>query len=119
MRSRSLSGKPARLLRTAWTEAWEREECPGTLPKPLQFMATADVHYAEAWAFCHFLWNAPGRESGKGRYRSVLVKLIHGLRRGLPRDELYREAFKLNGKPLDLGRLHDEFIAYIRTLKAK
>ena len=43
VRSRSLSGKPARLLRTAWTEAWEREDCPGTLPMPLQFMATAEA----------------------------------------------------------------------------
>ena len=42
-RSRSLSGKPARLLRTAWTEAWEREDCPGTLPMPLQYMACAEA----------------------------------------------------------------------------
>ena len=27
-------------LRTAWTEAWERADSPGTLPMPLQFMAT-------------------------------------------------------------------------------
>jgi NAD(P)H-dependent flavin oxidoreductase YrpB (nitropropane dioxygenase family) len=43
VRSRSLSGKPARLLRTGWTEAWEREDCPGTLPMPLQYMACADA----------------------------------------------------------------------------
>ena len=43
VRSRSLSGKPARLLRTAWTEAWEREDCPGTLPMPLQYMVCADA----------------------------------------------------------------------------
>jgi NAD(P)H-dependent flavin oxidoreductase YrpB (nitropropane dioxygenase family) len=43
VRSRSLSGKPARLLRTAWTEAWERSDCPGTLPMPLQYMACADA----------------------------------------------------------------------------
>jgi NAD(P)H-dependent flavin oxidoreductase YrpB (nitropropane dioxygenase family) len=43
VRSRSLSGKPARLLRTAWTEAWEREDCPGTLPMPLQYMACAEA----------------------------------------------------------------------------
>ena len=41
--SRSLSGKPARLLRTGWTEAWERPDCPGTLPMPLQYMATAEA----------------------------------------------------------------------------
>jgi NAD(P)H-dependent flavin oxidoreductase YrpB (nitropropane dioxygenase family) len=43
VRSRSLSGKPARLLKTAWTEAWEREDCPGTLPMPLQYMACAEA----------------------------------------------------------------------------
>ena len=43
VRSRSLSGKPARLLRTAWTEAWTREDCPGTLPMPLQYMACAEA----------------------------------------------------------------------------
>lgn len=43
VRSRSLTGKPARMLRTAWTEAWERDDCPGTLPMPLQFMATREA----------------------------------------------------------------------------
>jgi len=43
VRSRSLSGKPARLLRTGWTEAWERPDCPGTLPMPLQYMACSDA----------------------------------------------------------------------------
>jgi NAD(P)H-dependent flavin oxidoreductase YrpB (nitropropane dioxygenase family) len=43
VRSRSLSGKPARLLRTAWTEAWTRDDCPGTLPMPLQYMACAEA----------------------------------------------------------------------------
>jgi NAD(P)H-dependent flavin oxidoreductase YrpB (nitropropane dioxygenase family) len=43
VRSRSLSGKPARLLRTAWTEAWERPDCPGTLAMPLQYMACAEA----------------------------------------------------------------------------
>jgi NAD(P)H-dependent flavin oxidoreductase YrpB (nitropropane dioxygenase family) len=38
VRSRSLTGKPARMLRTAWTEAWESPESPGTLPMPLQFL---------------------------------------------------------------------------------
>jgi NAD(P)H-dependent flavin oxidoreductase YrpB (nitropropane dioxygenase family) len=43
VRSRSLTGKPARMLRTEWTAAWEREDCPGTLPMPLQFMATQEA----------------------------------------------------------------------------
>jgi NAD(P)H-dependent flavin oxidoreductase YrpB (nitropropane dioxygenase family) len=43
VRSRSLSGKPARQLKTAWTEAWDSKESPGTLPMPLQFMLTAEA----------------------------------------------------------------------------
>jgi NAD(P)H-dependent flavin oxidoreductase YrpB (nitropropane dioxygenase family) len=36
VRSRAMTGKPARQLRTAWTEAWEAEDAPKTLPMPLQ-----------------------------------------------------------------------------------
>ena len=43
VRSRSMTGKPARQLRTAWTEAWEASDSPGTLPMPLQWLATADA----------------------------------------------------------------------------
>jgi NAD(P)H-dependent flavin oxidoreductase YrpB (nitropropane dioxygenase family) len=43
VRSRSMTGKPARQLRTPWTEAWEAPDSPGTLPMPLQFMLTADA----------------------------------------------------------------------------
>ena len=51
VRSRSLTGKPARQLKTGWTEAWDGPESPGTLQMPLQFMLTADAvsrihHYA-------------------------------------------------------------------------
>ncbi len=43
VRSRSLTGKPARMLRTQWTDAWESADSPGTLPMPLQYMLTADA----------------------------------------------------------------------------
>ncbi|MCJ7671048.1 MAG: nitronate monooxygenase family protein [Acidimicrobiia bacterium] len=43
VRSRVISGKPARQLRTEWTDAWEREDSPGYLPMPLQYMATSDA----------------------------------------------------------------------------
>jgi NAD(P)H-dependent flavin oxidoreductase YrpB (nitropropane dioxygenase family) len=36
VRSRSLTGKPARMLRTAWTEAWDDPANPQPLPMPLQ-----------------------------------------------------------------------------------
>jgi NAD(P)H-dependent flavin oxidoreductase YrpB (nitropropane dioxygenase family) len=43
VRSRSLTGKPARQLRTPWTEVWEGPDSPGTLPMPLQFMLTIEA----------------------------------------------------------------------------
>ncbi|MFI6320309.1 NAD(P)H-dependent flavin oxidoreductase [Nonomuraea sp. NPDC050556] len=43
VRSRSWTGKPARLLKNEWTEAWEAEDSPGTLPMPLQFMLVSDA----------------------------------------------------------------------------
>ena len=43
VRSRSLTGKPARQLRTKWTEVWDDPNGPGTLPMPLQFFLTAEA----------------------------------------------------------------------------
>jgi len=43
VRSKCISGKPARQLKTTYTEAWEAPDSPGTLPMPLQFMATASA----------------------------------------------------------------------------
>lgn len=44
VRSRVISGKPARMLRTPWTDAWEAKDCPGFLPLPLQGMLTQEAH---------------------------------------------------------------------------
>jgi NAD(P)H-dependent flavin oxidoreductase YrpB (nitropropane dioxygenase family) len=41
VRSRAFTGKPARQLRTGWTEAWDAPESPGPLPMPLQFILNA------------------------------------------------------------------------------
>jgi NAD(P)H-dependent flavin oxidoreductase YrpB (nitropropane dioxygenase family) len=41
-RSRSLTGKPARMLRSAWTDAWDEPDAPQPLPMPLQSMLVAD-----------------------------------------------------------------------------
>ena len=44
VRSRALTGKPARQLRTDWTDAWESPEGPGTLPMPLQGLLVAEAN---------------------------------------------------------------------------
>ncbi|MFI2367806.1 NAD(P)H-dependent flavin oxidoreductase [Streptomyces sp. NPDC018833] len=43
VRSRALTGKPARQLRTAWTDAWDDPDGPGTLPMPLQGLLVAEA----------------------------------------------------------------------------
>ncbi|WP_037578110.1 NAD(P)H-dependent flavin oxidoreductase [Phaeacidiphilus oryzae] len=43
VRSRALTGKPARQLRTEWTDAWDDPSGPGTLPMPLQGLLVADA----------------------------------------------------------------------------
>jgi NAD(P)H-dependent flavin oxidoreductase YrpB (nitropropane dioxygenase family) len=45
LRSRSLTGKPARMLRSAWTDEWEREDTPPPLGMPLQPILTAQAQY--------------------------------------------------------------------------
>jgi NAD(P)H-dependent flavin oxidoreductase YrpB (nitropropane dioxygenase family) len=43
LRSRSLTGKPARMLRSAWTEAWQQPDAPQPLPMPLQSVLVGEA----------------------------------------------------------------------------
>jgi NAD(P)H-dependent flavin oxidoreductase YrpB (nitropropane dioxygenase family) len=43
VRSKVISGKPARMLKTPWTEAWVAEDSPGTLPMPLQGLLVGEA----------------------------------------------------------------------------
>ncbi|HVT64930.1 MAG TPA: nitronate monooxygenase family protein [Mycobacteriales bacterium] len=55
VRSKTMTGKPARQLRTAWTDAWEREGAPKTLPMPLQGI----------------LWNAMARRVSRSKTKEL------------------------------------------------
>ena len=43
VRSRSFTGKPCRMLKNEWTEAWAADETPDPLGMPLQNMVTMDA----------------------------------------------------------------------------
>jgi len=43
VRSRSWTGKPCRMLRNDWTEAWDQADSPDTLGMPLQMMAVREA----------------------------------------------------------------------------
>jgi NAD(P)H-dependent flavin oxidoreductase YrpB (nitropropane dioxygenase family) len=44
VRARVYTGKPARLLKTRWTEAWAEEGAPAPLPMPLQNLLVSEAH---------------------------------------------------------------------------
>jgi NAD(P)H-dependent flavin oxidoreductase YrpB (nitropropane dioxygenase family) len=44
VRSRIYSGKPARLLRNRWTDAWSEPGAPAPLPMPLQNLLVSEAH---------------------------------------------------------------------------
>ncbi|GAA4395066.1 nitronate monooxygenase family protein [Tsukamurella soli] len=44
VRTRIYSGKPARLLRTRWTDAWAQPGAPAPLPMPLQNILVGEAH---------------------------------------------------------------------------
>ncbi len=44
VRSRIYSGKPARLLKNRWTQAWAEPDAPDPLPMPLQNILVSDAH---------------------------------------------------------------------------
>ena len=71
VRSRSRTGKPARQLRTAWTEEWESAESPGPLPMPLQpiLIGEASVRIDRA---------AKDMNSGAGKLANYFVGQIVG-----------------------------------------
>ncbi len=43
VRSRSFTGKPCRLIRNDWTDAWEKPDTPDPLPMPLQMMVAIEA----------------------------------------------------------------------------
>jgi NAD(P)H-dependent flavin oxidoreductase YrpB (nitropropane dioxygenase family) len=83
VRSRSLTGKPARQLRTPYTEAWDGPDSPGALPMPLQFMAVADAqrrisHYAhvERTGAAELIGTPAGQIIGRAKHVRPAHELI-------------------------------------------
>lgn len=71
VRSRSITGKPARMLKTRWTEEWERPDGPGPLGMPLQPLLVS-----EAQARINRAANTPG--SGAQELATYFVGQVVG-----------------------------------------
>ena len=86
-RSRSLTGKPARMLRSAWTDAWETPDAPAPLGMPLQSVLVADsqrrihrvAHKAESGArelVTYFVGQVGGQMNEVKSSRRVVGEMI-------------------------------------------
>ena len=70
------------------------------------FYADPDLHYSQSWAFIHFLRHGPRK------YKQCFKKLFEGLQGDLSAREVLDAVFG----GIDLGRLEEEFEAYVEAL---
>jgi NAD(P)H-dependent flavin oxidoreductase YrpB (nitropropane dioxygenase family) len=90
VRSRALTGKPARQLRTPWTDAWDDPNGPGPLPMPLQFMLTAEAQARIGRSGNPALAGSPvgqivGRMNSVRSTRDVVFDLVEGALQAIER----------------------------------
>ena len=86
IRSKAWTGKPARMLKNKWTEAWENPENPDPLPMPLQGMITFDAMrrtsmYAGSGNTQEVSFNAAGQVIGQVKQiesvKDVIFRMIN------------------------------------------
>ena len=71
VRSRSMTGKPARQFRSAWVAAWEREDAPQALPMPIQGLL---------WSECSARWTRVHNKELGGYPEGQIVGSIEKVR---------------------------------------
>jgi NAD(P)H-dependent flavin oxidoreductase YrpB (nitropropane dioxygenase family) len=80
VRSRAMTGKPARQLRSAWTDAWERPDAPATLPMPLQGIVWNQAARRYMRAQTPALNGFPvGQIVGRMNSRRPAAEVVHGM----------------------------------------
>ncbi|MFD4604752.1 nitronate monooxygenase [Streptomyces sp. NPDC058464] len=90
VRSRALTGKPARQLRTEWTDAWDDPDGPGTLPMPLQGLLVAEAltriqKYAVEPLLGTPVGQIVGRMTGERSVQAVFDDLTRGFEQAVDR----------------------------------
>lgn len=90
VRSRALTGKPARQLRTEWTDAWDDPNGPGPLPMPLQGLLVAEANSRIQRHEVEPLLGTPvgqivGRMNSERSVQAVFDDLTRGFERAIDR----------------------------------
>ncbi len=88
VRSRSKTGKPARQLRSAWTDEWDRPDTPDPLGMPLQsaLVAAAEARIARSAASSegarqlinYFVGQAVGQMNASKPAAQVVMEMVEG-----------------------------------------
>jgi NAD(P)H-dependent flavin oxidoreductase YrpB (nitropropane dioxygenase family) len=88
IRSRAKTGKPARQLRSAWTDEWDRADTPDPLPMPLQgaLIAEAEARIARTAASSdgarqlinYFVGQVVGQMDRSKPATQVLMEMVEG-----------------------------------------
>ncbi|MET9544965.1 nitronate monooxygenase family protein [Streptomyces sp. NPDC006627] len=86
VRSRALTGKPARQLRTRWTDAWDDPQGPGPLPMPLQGLLVAEaVSRIQKYEVQELLGTPVGQIVGRMNSERSVQAVFDDLTRGFER----------------------------------
>ena len=109
LRSRSWTGKPCRMLKNAWTEAWERPDGPKPLGMPLQFMITGEAvarghRYADKAK--DVLFNPVGQIVGQMNAVQSLLCCGVPVRRGILDRSFHRRVQRLGRRDARHQRSH-------------
>ena len=85
VRSRSFTGKPCRMLKSEWTEAWDRPDTPDPLPMPMQYMVSGEcvvrgTRYADKAQSVAFnpCGQVVGQLTQERKTRDVMQELVEG-----------------------------------------
>lgn len=77
VRSKTISGKYARMLKTPWTQAWEEKGSPGTLPMPLQGLLVAEAEARIRFHQVHECMGSPvGQIVGRMNEEKPVAQMI-------------------------------------------
>jgi NAD(P)H-dependent flavin oxidoreductase YrpB (nitropropane dioxygenase family) len=99
IRSRSLTGKPARQVKTPWIEFWEDPNTPMPLQMPLQYLVTNDAMNRMRAADRFDLLGTPGGQIvGSIRHARSVADIVASIR-----DEVIDSANWLEGALADEG----------------
>ncbi len=97
VRTRVYTGKPARLLRTKWTEAWTQEDAPQPLPMPLQNLLVSDAHnrmsaHGDPDVISMPVGQIVGRMNEVRPVAEVMAELVRGFEESVDRLRVARES---------------------------